>query len=218
MERRQMITVALTGSVAAGKSTVAAIWEQAGIPVVRADELAREAVAPGSKGLKEVVEAFGPEILLADGSLDRAALRDRVFRDGGARTRLEGILHPRIGSLRERWMDLQREEGSALAVAEIPLLFEVGLEGDFDVVVCVDAPEELRLERLVEDRGLEEADARRIMAAQMPSGEKRRRAHFVLDNGGTREELREKSMALLDVLRTRAHATKTVRRDGGGTS
>jgi dephospho-CoA kinase len=211
-----MMTVALTGSVAAGKSTVAGIWEKAGVPVVRADELARKAVAPGSQGLAEVVEAFGPGILLADGSLDRAGLRDQVFRDHGARSRLEGILHPRIGSLRDRWMDLQRKGGTSLAVAEIPLLFEVGLEGGFDVVVCVDAPEDLRRERLVENRGLEEAEARRVMAAQMPSEEKRRRAHFVLENGGTREELQEKSLALLEILLARANARRSGRVDGGG--
>jgi dephospho-CoA kinase len=210
-----MMTVALTGSVAAGKSTVALEWEKAGVPVVRADELAREAVAPGSSGLAEVVEAFGPGILLADGSLDRAALGDRVFRDREARTCLERILHPRIGALRDRWMARRREEGTLLAVAEIPLLFEVGLEGDFDVVVCVDSPEAVRLERLMKERGMEEAEGRRIMDAQMPSGEKRRRAHFVLDNQGSREELREKSRALLEILRGRAQAREPGLGGGG---
>jgi dephospho-CoA kinase len=210
------MAVALTGNAAAGKSTVAGMWAAAGVPVVRADDLAREAVAPGSEGLAEVVATFGPEILQADGSLDRGALRDRVFRNPGERARLEEILHPRIGALRDRWMALRREGGAPLAVAEIPLLFEVGLQGDYDVVVCVDAPEELRLERLVKDRGLQEEDARRIMSSQVPSPEKRRRSHFVLDNDGSREELLERSLALLDLLRARARS-KT-RSGAAGTS
>ncbi len=203
-----MMTVALTGNAGAGKSTVADIWEGAGVPVVRADDLARAAVAPGSDGLAEVVAAFGPEVLMADGSLDRAALRDRIFRDEKERIRLERILHPRIGVLRERWVARWRKEGALLAVAEIPLLFEAGLEGDYDVVVCVDAPGDVRLERLVNDRGLKEEEARRIMGAQIPAEEKRRGALFVLDNDGSREELKKRSLALLDLLRARAREAR----------
>ncbi len=203
-----MMTVALTGNAGAGKSTVADIWEGAGVPVVRADDLARAAVAPGSDGLAEVVAAFGPEVLMADGSLDRAALRDRIFRDEKERIRLERILHPRIGVLRERWVARWRKEGALLAVAEIPLLFEAGLEGDYDVVVCVDAPGDVRLERLVNDRGLKEEEARRIMGAQIPAEEKRRGALFVLDNDGSREELEKRSLALLDFLRARAREAR----------
>jgi dephospho-CoA kinase len=201
-----MVTVALTGNAGAGKSSVANIWSEAGVPVVKADDLAREAVAPGSEGLRDVVAAFGPGIVTADGSLDRAALRGFVFRDQGERARLEGILHPRIKALRDRWMARQREAGFPLAVAEIPLLFEVGLQGDYDVVVCVDAPGNLRLERLMRDRGLEEEEALRIMSSQIPSEEKRRRANFVLNNDGSRRELEEQSLALLDLLRARARA------------
>ncbi len=203
-----MMTVALTGNAGAGKSTVADIWEGAGVPVVRADDLARAAVAPGSDGLAEVVAAFGPEVLMADGSLDRAALRDRIFRDEKERIRLERILHPRIGVLRERWVARWRKEGALLAVAEIPLLFEAGLEGDYDVVVCVDAPGDVRLERLVNDRGLKEEEARRIMGTQIPAEEKRRGALFVLDNDGSREELEKRSLALLDFLRARAREAR----------
>jgi dephospho-CoA kinase len=213
-----MMKVALTGNAAAGKSTVAGIWAAEGIPVVRADDLAREAVAPGSEGLAEVVAAFGSGILRADGSLDRGALRGRVFREQRERARLEEILHPRIGELRDRWMVLQREAGAPLAVAEIPLLFEVGLEDDYDAVVYVDAPEELRLERLVKDRGLEEEEARRVISSQIPSPEKRRRSHFLLDNDGSREELLERSLALLNLLRARASAEASRQPAKGGAS
>ncbi|HKJ00858.1 MAG TPA: dephospho-CoA kinase [Longimicrobiales bacterium] len=196
-----MKSVALTGNVAAGKSAVAAAWARAGVPVVSADELARQAVAPGSPGLVEVHAAFGDDVLAADGSLDRGALRRRVFGDDEARKRLEAILHPRIRALRSAWMRERREAGDALVVAEIPLLFETGHEGDFDEVVLVDAPDAVRLRRLVEQRGLPDEEARRIMAAQMDPAEKRRRAHHVLTNDGTLEALEAAAWALLDEVR-----------------
>jgi dephospho-CoA kinase len=199
-----MVTVALTGNAAAGKSTVARIWSEAGIPVVRADDLAREAVAPGSAGLAAVVDAFGDGFLNADGSLDRVALRDRVFRDPEDLARLEAILHPRIRVLRDLWMIQMRDEGHPLAVAEIPLLFEVGLEDEYEAVVLVHAPEEDRIRRLVEERGLDREEATRIVDAQIPSEDKRAKADYVLDNLGTMGELKDKSLALLDLLRARA--------------
>ncbi len=199
-----MKRVALTGNVASGKSSVAGLWAREGVPVVRADDLAREAVAPGSEGLREVADAFGPGVLRPDGSLHREALRERVFRDPEARIRLEGILHPRIRVLRDRWLARVAEAGPLLVVAEIPLLFEAGLEGEFHWVVFVDAPEEERLRRLVRGRGLEEGEARRIMEAQMPGPVKRERAHYTLDNGGTLEQMEERALALLDLLRARA--------------
>src|SRR5688500_15826037 len=177
-----MLSVALTGSVAAGKSEVARAWAAAGVPVVSADELARRAVEPGSAGLAEVRRAFGDAVLAADGSLDRERMRARVFADEDARRRLEAILHPRIAALREQWVRARAAEGQALVVAEIPLLFEAGLEGGFDVVVVVDAPEPTRLERLRRTRGQGEEEARRIMAAQLDAAEKRRRADHVLEN------------------------------------
>lgn len=199
-----MLDVGLTGSVASGKSTVAEVWREAGVPVVSADELARRVVEPGTVGLRRVVEAFGEGVLNEDGSLDRAALRNRVFRDEEERRRLEEILHPLIAERRARWMEEVEKEGAPLAVAEIPLLFEAGLEEDFDVVVVVDAPAEERLRRLMYDRGLEEEEARRMMDAQMEAEEKRRRADFVLDNEGDIADLRIAAAALLDRLLSRA--------------
>jgi dephospho-CoA kinase len=199
-----MMTVALTGNAAAGKSTVARIWAEAGVPVIRADDLAREVVAAGSPGLAKVVEAFGKGVLNDDGSLNRDTLRDRVFRDSDERRLLESILHPRIRMLRDLWMVQKREEGHLLVVAEIPLLFEVGSEGEYEAVVLVHAPEEERMRRLVEERGLKRKEAKRIMEAQHPSEAKRKKADFVLDNLGTPGELMDRSLALLDLLRARA--------------
>ncbi len=199
-----MLKVALTGNVASGKSAVAGIWADTGVPVVRADDLAREVVAPGTAGLKAVTDEFGRAILLEDGTLDRDGLRALVFRDPEARRRLEEILHPLIGSRREEWVGFHEEAGVPLAVAEIPLLFEADLQDDYDLIVLVVAPEEERLRRIVSDRGIQEEEALRVMAAQIPSREKVDRADFVLENGDTLEDLEIRSLALLDLLQARA--------------
>ena len=112
-----MIRVALTGNVASGKSVVAAHWASLGVPVVSADDLARDVVAPGTPGLAEIREAFGEGVLAADGSLDRSALRARVFEDHAVRRRLEEILHPRIWALRAEWIEARRAEGARSASA-----------------------------------------------------------------------------------------------------
>jgi dephospho-CoA kinase len=199
-----MLTIALTGNAASGKTTVAEIWAGRGVPLVRADDLAREVVGPGTEGLERVVRAFGNEVLAPDGSLDRGKLRTRVFNDQEERKRLEGILHPLIESRRREWLERQRSRDVQLAVAEIPLLFEVGLEDAFDGVVLVTAPTEECLRRLVEYRGLERAEASRILAAQMPVEEKLDRADYVLENGGSKADLETRALALLDLLQARA--------------
>lgn len=192
-----MITVGLTGNAAAGKSAVGEAWTQAGVPVLNADQVAREVVAPGSEGLREVVEAFGPGALDAEGAMDRARMRDVVFRDPEARGRLEAIIHPRVARARDRWLAEQREQGMPLAVVEIPLLFEIGAQDQVDRVVVVDAPAEERLRRLVEDRGLSAAEARRLMDAQMDPQRKRARADHVVDNDGDLDDLRVASAGVL---------------------
>lgn len=196
-----MVSVALTGSVASGKSTVARVWQEDGVPVVSADALAREAVRPGSPALDAIRSAFGGEVLTPEGTLDRARMRDRVFRDDEARRRLESIVHPRVHTLREAWLAAREAEGRELVVSEIPLLFEVGAEADFDAVVCVDAALEARLGRMVEDRDLEVDEARRIAAAQMDPELKRAGSDHVLVNDGTVDALRTEARDLLDVLR-----------------
>jgi dephospho-CoA kinase len=199
-----MMRVGLTGNVASGKSTVARLWREAGVPVVSADDLAREAVAPGTPGLARIREAFGDQVLAADGSLDRARMADLVFGDDEARARLEAIVHPVVWALRDGWTEGRRAEGHPLVVAEIPLLFETGRAADFDVVVLVDAPSDVRLERLLRLRDLPEERARALMAAQMDPGAKRARADRVLDNDGDLASLRTSALALLDELRALA--------------
>jgi dephospho-CoA kinase len=196
-----VIEVALTGNVASGKSSVARMWASRGIPVIEADQLAREVLAPGSNGLEAVRNAFGDGVLTREGALDREAMRDIVFRDPAARRRLESIVHPGVRELRQRWSEERRREGAPLVVSEIPLLFEAGLDGDFDVVVLVDAPEEERLRRLEEERGLGRAEARRVMDSQQDAREKREKADHVLENDGSLQELEIRASALLERLR-----------------
>ncbi len=196
-----MLTVGLTGNVAAGKSVVAQLWREAGVPVVSADRLARTAVEPGTEALARIGELFGPGVIQADGALDRGAVRRIVFRDEDALRHLEAIVHPAVRRLRDEWTRRQRAGGAEMVVWEIPLLFETGIEGEADVVVVVDAPEEVRRRRIVETRGIGDEEAVAIMGAQMAAEEKRRRADVVVENAGTREELAVRAGAVLRELR-----------------
>ncbi len=184
-----MLQLALTGNIASGKSTVAALLAAHGATIIDADLLARDAVRPGTPALEALVERFGPSILLADGSLDRPALRDRVFRDPVAREAVNAIVHPAVGRLRERQLTEAKRRGDAVVISDIPLLFEVGLEHAFDGVILVDAPESARLERLVRDRALSRDQAQAMMHAQWPSSRKRAGATWIIDNDGPPEQL-----------------------------
>lgn len=202
--RRRVFRIGLTGNIASGKSAVAARWSELGAKVVDADELAREAVAPGSEGLAAVRARFGEGVMQADGSLDRSALRRVVFEDAAARRALEDIVHPEVERLRQERERELAAGGARVVVHMIPLLFEVGAEARFDAVVFVDADEESRLERLVLDRGLEEAEARAMLAAQEPATEKRQRATLVIENNGTLEDLERAAEAAWNELLKRA--------------
>ena len=196
-----MLVVGLTGNIAAGKSAAAARLATHGVPIVDADRLAREAVAPGSLALARIVARWGPGILAPDGTLDRAALRRRVFADADERRALDAIVHPEVARLRDEAVRALASRGERLVVCDIPLLFEVGLEGAVDRIVLVDAPVAVRRERLVRDRGLTPAEADAMIAAQHPAETKRARAHHVLENDGTRAALDAQVDALLVTLR-----------------
>lgn len=203
-----MIRVGLTGNVASGKSAVAGIWQRAGVPVLSADELARSVVAPGGPAESEVRRAFGDQAFRLDGTLDRGRMRALVFQDPSERNRLERILHPHIRALTGAWLDARRREGTPLVVNEVPLLFEAGMEDEFDVIVVVDAPEGERERRLESARGIPAEEARRIMAAQGDAAAKRNRADYVLDNAGSLEALEASALALLDHLRAKTTAER----------
>ncbi|WP_331460329.1 MULTISPECIES: dephospho-CoA kinase [unclassified Arthrobacter] len=182
-----MLKVGLTGGIAAGKSLVARTLQECGAVLVDADALAREVVEPGTPGLAAVVDAFGPGILSADGSLDRPALAAVVFADAGRREVLNGIVHPLV---RARAAELAAEVPSdGILVQDIPLLVETGQAENFDFVLVVEAPEEARLERMVRNRGMEPDAARARIAAQASPEQRAEAADVVLHNTGTPREL-----------------------------
>ncbi len=184
-----MLRVGLTGNIASGKSSVTKIWRRLGAVVIDADELARRAVEPGTDALRDIEARWGPRILDSDGRLDRAALGEIVFQDSEARRALEAIVHPAVARLRDDEHRAAEAAGESVVVSDIPLLFEVGMEKDFDSIVLVDAPEATRRDRLMRDRGLSREAADRVMATQMPASEKQSRANHVINNSGTLDDL-----------------------------
>ena len=184
-----MLKVALTGGIAAGKSLVARTLVECGASLVDADALAREVVEPGTEGLAAVVDAFGPQVLAADGTLDRPALAAIVFGSEEKRNSLNSIIHPLV---RARAAELAAEvPDDGILVQDIPLLVETGQAGNFDFVLVVEAPVEERLARMVRDRGMDPAAAQARIDAQATAAERAAVADTVLENTGTPDELVE---------------------------
>lgn len=190
-----MLKVALTGGIGAGKSTVAAKLSQLGARVIDADALSREVVAPNTEGLAAVISRFGPEVLAADGSLDRARLAEIVFASPAARAELEAIVHPRVRARARELTAAQPED--AIVVQDIPLLAETGQAPGFHLNIDVEAPRELRLERLAA-RGLDRADALRRIDAQASDTERREVCDVVLFNRDGVPELERRVSMLWD--------------------
>lgn len=181
-------TVGLTGGIGTGKSTVAKLFGNLGVPVVSADRLARDLVTPGSRHLDAIVEAFGPQVLNPDGSLDRPRLAKIVFEDPGRRQILESILHPPIRKLMRARVETLRDR---YCVLEIPLLIETGQWRKVDRVLVVTCNSELRLARLAAARSLGRDDAERIMTTQLGDDERARRADDIIRNEDSLNDLAE---------------------------
>ena len=180
--------VGLTGGIASGKSSVARMLAELGAVVIDADLLAREVVAQGTRGLGDVVRAFGPGVLTPEGDLDRPALGAIVFRDEEKRRQLEAIIHPLV---RARSAQIEAAaDPEALVVHDIPLLAESGMAEAFDAVIVVDAPPETQVERMLRDRGWTPADAESRIAAQASREDRLAIATHVVDNTGSLEDLR----------------------------
>src|SRR5687768_4641262 len=195
-----MRLIGLTGNIASGKTAVAELLAKRGAVIIDADVLAREAVQRGSPALTAIVEKWGKGVLDADGNLDRAALRHIVFENQSDLDELNEIVHPEVGRLRSREVAAARDRGEKVVVCVIPLLFERHLADEFDVIVLVDAPRSVRMERMVRDRGIEEAEAMKMIASQMPADLKRARADFVIENAGSLEELEDEVDRIWDAI------------------
>ncbi|MGW3624695.1 dephospho-CoA kinase [Streptomyces sp. NPDC000880] len=182
-----MLKVGLTGGIGAGKSEVSRLLESYGAVLIDADKIAREVVEPSTPGLEAVVEAFGPEILSPDGTLDRPKLGSIVFADTDRLATLNSIVHPLVGA---RSMELEKAAGpDAVVIHDVPLLTENNLAPLYDEVVVVDASPETQLDRLVRLRGMAESEARARMAAQATREQRRAIADLVIDNDGPLEDL-----------------------------
>lgn len=200
-----MLKVGLTGGIGAGKSEVSRLLAAAGAVLVDADRIAREVVEPGTEGLRKVVEAFGPDVLAADGTLDRPGLGAIVFSDPQKLAVLNGIVHPLVGA---RSAELEAAAADdAVVVHDVPLLTENGLAPLYDLVIVVDAAPETQLDRLVRLRGMAEEDARARMAAQATREKRLEIADIVIDNDGPLEGLAERVAAVWADLEDRARAT-----------
>jgi dephospho-CoA kinase len=199
-----MLSVALTGNIGAGKTTVAELFRSWGATVIDADRLVRELQAPGQPVLAQIADRFGKRVLQQDGTLNRAALRSVVLAETDALADLNRIVHPAVQRRRLELLAEYRRRGDRIVVSDIPLLFESADPAEFDTVVLVDAPEPLRRERLLSTRTLTPIEADRLMSAQLPSESKRSRSEFVIDNDGDLRALERAASTVWDALLARA--------------
>ncbi|MDF2815905.1 MAG: dephospho-CoA kinase [Paenibacillus sp.] len=186
---REKLNIGLTGGIACGKSTVAAMLVRRGAYLIDADRIAREVVLPGTPVLKQVAERFGADVLLPDGSLNRKRMGEMIFNQTSARKELEAILHPPIrASMREQMAALELAEPDKLVVVDVPLLFESQLSYMFSEVLLVYIPAALQLERLMKRDSLTQEQAELRLSSQMPIEDKKPLADIIIDNSGTLEE------------------------------
>lgn len=195
-----MIVVGLTGGICSGKSTVTAMFRRLGATVIDADQVAHELVEPDQPLFETVASAFGREIVGADGRIDRRRLGAIVFADPKVRKRLEAILHPAIIEECERRIRQAEVSGTAVCLLDAALLIESGWHARFDAVILVEASEAIRLDRLVESKGLSQDEAMLRIRSQMPQYEKRRHAHYVIENDGALEATERQVKAVWEQL------------------
>lgn len=192
-----MPLIALTGGIASGKSTIAARLAEHGATIIDADGIVREVQQPGSPVLEAIAASFGAEVIAADGTLDRAALGTRVFGDDEALQRLNAIVHPAVRVESQRRFDAAlAADPSAVVVYDVPLLVEARVDDPWDLIVVADAPAEVRIQRMVELRGMSEDDARRRIGAQVPDDARRAVADVVIDTSGSVQHTIEQVDAL----------------------
>ena len=193
--------VGLTGGIASGKSTVAAILRRLGAAVINADELAHEVIQPGREAWQEIVNHFGPAVLQQDQAIDRRKLRDVIFNDPQARKKLEAIIHPRVRALAEKKIRAFEAAGRAVVIYEVPLLFETQIHHWIRPVILVACDIERQKSRLQERDFLTAAEAQKHIDAQMSLEEKRRLADYTIENNGSLAELEAQVKAVLEKIK-----------------
>ena len=185
MTTTQMQRIALTGGMGTGKSHVRAVFAALGVPTIDADTLARDVVAHGTPGFDAVVAAFGRGILNADGDLDRRALAALVFADTARRRDLEAILHPAIRGAIDQWFTTLDKTAFPFAIADIPLLYETGLDTEYDAVIVTSCAPQTQVKRIMARDNLDATEVQHRLDAQMPLAEKVKRATYVIDTNGS---------------------------------
>jgi dephospho-CoA kinase len=195
--------VALTGGIATGKTYVREQFERLGVPTSDADTFARAVVAPGTDGLADVVRAFGRDVLTSEGALDRRKLAAIVFPNPERRKELEAIVHPAVRRATDAWYE-HLEPAVAFAIADIPLLYETGRDGDFEKVIVTACDPGTQLARVMKRDHLGESEARLRIAAQLPIAEKSRRADYVIRTDGSFEETERQVREVFEALRSLA--------------
>ena len=203
-----MLNVALTGNIAAGKSTVVNLFRRWGATIIDADQLVREAQRPGTEVMQAIAFRFGRDVILPGGELDRKALRGKVMGDDASLEDLNAIVHPAVRRERNRLLEEARDRGDRIVINDIPLLFESADPAEFDLVILVDAPETVRLERLVQTRGMTEEAARQALRAQQPAEAKRALSDFVIENAGSLADLEQSARRVWDQLIVKAAAAE----------
>ncbi len=193
-------TAALTGGIAAGKSTVAGIFRELGASIVDTDAIAREIVHPGGPVLASIINAFGKDYLKTDGTLNREMMRSAIVRSGEKRLLLNSLIHPAIMNETLRQIGVCLAQGSNPVIADIPLLFETGWDNFFSVIILVYVPGELQAERLMKRDSLDRAAALETISAQMDIETKKGRAKIVIDNSGTIEDTRRAAEGVYKIL------------------
>ena len=197
-----MFLIGLTGGIAAGKSTVAKLWQELGGIEIDADQVARDVVAKGTPGLVAVITAFGDEFLGADGELNRKALAERIFQDSDSRLKLEAIIHPLVRkAVQERLATLPED---SMVVYTVPLLVEANVDLPFDAVVTVEAPEDVRISRMVDNRGMTAGQAKQRIAAQAKPIERAANADYILNSNQSIDLLMQDARSIWKEFQKRA--------------
>jgi dephospho-CoA kinase len=199
-----MLSVALTGNIGAGKSTVAELFRGWGATIIDADQLVRELQAPGQPVLAEIARQFGPEVIASDGSLDREGLRARIVMDAEALALLNRIVHPAVHRRRRELLEEARRRGDPVVISDIPLLFEAADPAEFDAVILVDAPEPLRRARLLGSRNITPAQLDRLMAVQLSPALKRPASDYIIENAADHHALESAARKVWQALLARA--------------